>query len=186
MRAAATLAMPVPRRSAMRCRSTWILDVRGLGDGFDRGPADQPRALLGDRAAPHDGVGLVMLGCQPGPRTQLARPREAGDVTDLRHEQRREDPPDPVDGLDRPIARMAGELVGQGPLERDHLGVIDGDQVPQRPDRASNAGANSNVSSRWLPATPNRSVIGTCTPSLASTACTWALSPERSATSLAR
>jgi GyrI-like small molecule binding domain len=27
LRAAATLAMPVPRRSAMRCRSTWILDV---------------------------------------------------------------------------------------------------------------------------------------------------------------
>ncbi|MGW5240047.1 hypothetical protein ACWEOW_14035 [Monashia sp. NPDC004114] len=30
-------------------------------DGFDRGPADQPEALFGDRAAMDVGVGLALL-----------------------------------------------------------------------------------------------------------------------------
>jgi hypothetical protein len=41
-------------------------------------------------------------------------------------------------------------------------------------------------SSSRVPPTPNRSLIGTRTPCLASTAWTWALRPLRSATSLAR
>ena len=42
--------------------------------GLDRGPADQPAALLGDPAAVHGGVGLVVLRGQPRPRRQLRGP----------------------------------------------------------------------------------------------------------------
>ena len=38
---------------------------------LDRGPADQPGALLGDPPAVHGGVGLVVLRGQPGPGGQL-------------------------------------------------------------------------------------------------------------------
>ena len=49
-------------------------------DRFHRRPADQPRSLLGDRAAAHVGVGLVVLGGEPGPARQLRRVVEPGDV----------------------------------------------------------------------------------------------------------
>jgi len=52
-------------------------------DRLDRGPAHQPGALLGDPAAVHVGVGLVMLGSQPGPAGQLRRRREPGHLADL-------------------------------------------------------------------------------------------------------
>ena len=52
-------------------------------DRLDGGPADQPGALLGDPAAVHVGVGLVMFGCQPGPTGELFGPGEPVDVTDL-------------------------------------------------------------------------------------------------------
>ena len=42
-------------------------------DRLDRCPADQPGALFGDPAAVDMGVGLVMLGCEPGPARQLRR-----------------------------------------------------------------------------------------------------------------
>ena len=67
---------------------------------------------------------------------------------------------------------MPGELVAQGPFEGDDLGVIDLIRSRSERTRASNAGASSSESRSRLPATPNRSVIGTCTPSLANTACT--------------
>src|SRR4051794_37417145 len=60
--------------------------ARRRGDllrGFDRGPADQATALLGDRAAPHGRVGLAMLGCQPGPRRPVRGVVEAVGVGDL-------------------------------------------------------------------------------------------------------
>jgi len=40
-------------------------------DRLHRRPADQTRALLGDPAAVHVGVGFVVLGRQPGPAGQL-------------------------------------------------------------------------------------------------------------------
>ena len=64
---------------------------------LDRGPADQPGALLGDPAAVHVGVGLVVLGGQPGPAGQLRGAGEPGDVTDLGDEHRAQDRPDPGD-----------------------------------------------------------------------------------------
>ena len=74
--------------------------------GLDRGPADQPRALFGDPAAMHGSVGLAMLRVQPGPAGQLRRPREPSDLADLGDEHRRQDGPDPGNGLDREIARV--------------------------------------------------------------------------------
>jgi len=38
---------------------------------FDRGPADQPRALFGDPPAVHGGVGLAVSRGQPSPASQL-------------------------------------------------------------------------------------------------------------------
>jgi hypothetical protein len=51
--------------------------------GLDGGPADQPRALFGDRAAAHGGVGLAVAGRQPSPGAQLRGGGEAADVADL-------------------------------------------------------------------------------------------------------
>ena len=36
-------------------------------NGFDHGPADQGAALLGDPAAVHRGIGLLVFGSQPEP-----------------------------------------------------------------------------------------------------------------------
>ena len=57
-------------------------------NGLDRSPADQGRALLGDPATVHVGVGLVMGRGQPGPRRQLPGAGEPTDVADLRDEHR--------------------------------------------------------------------------------------------------
>ena len=59
-----------PRRSAIRVR---IRGHRGRWSvaGLDRGPAHQLRALLGDPAAVHGGVGLAVPRSQPGPAGQL-------------------------------------------------------------------------------------------------------------------
>jgi hypothetical protein len=54
--------------------------------GLDRGPAHQPGALFGGRAAAHGGVGLVLRGGGPGPGAQLRRGGEAVHVADLGHE----------------------------------------------------------------------------------------------------
>ena len=58
--------------------------------GFDRRPADQLGALLGDRSAPHGGVGLAVAGREPAPRRQMGGRGEAVHVTDLGDEDRRE------------------------------------------------------------------------------------------------
>ena len=52
--------------------------------------------------------------------------------------------------------------------------------------RAAYAAGSSSRSNRSVPATPNRSLIGTATPHLARTAWTPALHRERIETSLAR
>jgi len=52
--------------------------------------------------------------------------------------------------------------------------------------RERDSTVNVAVVSSSRPDTPNRSLIGTCIPALASTAWIWQRRPERSATSLAR
>ncbi len=56
--------------------------------GFDRGPADQTRALFADPAAVHGGVGFVVLRRQTCPGPQLVRTTESVHVTDLGDEHR--------------------------------------------------------------------------------------------------
>jgi hypothetical protein len=63
---------------------------------------------------------------QPGSRAQLAGRREAGDIADLGHQDRRGDGADPMDHLNRPIStmrRQAGAQVGLHDLHLvfDHL-----------------------------------------------------------------
>ena len=67
----------------------------GALDGFDRGPTHQPATLLGDRSAMHRGIGLMVLGSQPGPTGQLRCPTEAMHITDLGDEHRGQDRPPP-------------------------------------------------------------------------------------------
>src|SRR3954467_1057537 len=78
---------------------------------------------LGDPAAVHGGVGLVMARSQPGPRGQLPRAREAGDVADLGDEHRPEQRPDHRDLLDRAIAGISAQPVGDQPAEGVDLEV---------------------------------------------------------------
>ena len=66
---------------------------------LDRRPPHQARALFGDPAAVHGGVGFVVSGCESGPRRQLTGPGESVHVTDLgdkhrsQHRADAEDPP---------------------------------------------------------------------------------------------
>ncbi len=112
---------------------------------------------------------------------------EAGHVTDLGDEHRGQHRPDAGDGLDRLEAGVAGQLaagaLGQNvdlerervdqPAQREHPGVERRRPGPARRAAAARRRRTGPTSAR-------------CTPCLASTACTWALSPERSATSLHR
>ena len=67
-----------------------------------------------------------MARSQPGPRGQLARAREPGDVADLGDEHRPEQRADPGDLLDRGVAGISSQPVGDQPgegvdLEVQHL-----------------------------------------------------------------
>ena len=71
-------------------------------DRLHRGPSDQSGALFGDPATVDMGVGLVVLGGEPGPAGQLCGGTEPGDVADLGNEHRGQHRPDPGDLLQRP------------------------------------------------------------------------------------
>ena len=134
----------------------------------------------------HSGIGLAVPWRQPSPGTQLLGPAEAGHVTDLGDEDRGEDRADPVDGLHRPVARIAGQLRRGPPAHHVDLEIQRLDQPAQRDDPGVEGRIQPQIVEQLPPATPNRSDIGTRTPCLASTAWTCALSPDRNATSFAR
>jgi hypothetical protein len=132
LRAAATLAMLFPRRAAMRSRSVRSLVPHGwrwMASTAHR--AHQFRALFGDVAAVHNGVGFVMAWGQPGPRAQRRRAFEAGDVANLGYKHGGQSGSDAVDGLDCPPAAVAGQLLGDGGMENLDLVVVDVDQLNQ-------------------------------------------------------
>ena len=118
MRAAATLAMFLPRRLAL--------------DGLHGRPPHEFGALLGDVPAADNRVGLAVLGGQSGPRTQVAGIGEAVHVPDFGDEYRTEDRADAGQLLNRLIAAIAvkfgGDLLGEPPL----VGVENVDQLQQR------------------------------------------------------
>ena len=124
---------------------------------------------------------------QPGPRAQMARGGEPGDVADLGDEHRRPDRADPGDGLDRPIPVVGGQPGGDPPVRQPDLGVegVDQAQVGDSPARGRRDPALLFASSARPRGRTGRST-GTCRPCLASTPCTPALNPERTTTSLAR
>ena len=62
--AAAAVGDPLPQHPGRGARGDGL-------DRLDRGPADQAGALLGDPSAVDVGVGLMVLGSQPGPAGQL-------------------------------------------------------------------------------------------------------------------
>ena len=98
--------------------------VRGHAlHGLDRGPAHQPGTLLGDPATMDGGVGLMVFRGQPGPRRQLLRRAETGDVADLGDEHRPEQRPDTGDLLDRGVAGIGAESSGDQPGEGVDLEV---------------------------------------------------------------
>ena len=105
LRAAAIVAMFVPRRDAIRVRSRAIFDVARMAlDGLDGGPPHQLGTLLGDVSAAHHGVGLVVARGQPGPRTSVGGIGEPVHVTDLGDEHRAQEGPDAGQLLDRRVA----------------------------------------------------------------------------------
>ena len=127
-----------------------------------------------------------MLGSEPGPGTQRRRGSEPGDVPDLSDQDRGHRGADPVDGLDRPIADMTAQPFSDLALEHRDLAVVELDQISQRLDTNRVRVSRDIASSCALPAGQNMSVTEGNTPSLAITACTCALSPDRNATSFAR
>ena len=122
-----------PRRAPTRSRSCPRSGVAGHAlHGLDRGPAHQPAALLGDPAAVHGGVGLVVFRGQPGPGGQLLRAAEAGDVADLGDEHRGQHRPHPGDLLDRAIAGVGAQPAGDELGVQVDLEVQRGDHPQQR------------------------------------------------------
>src|SRR4029079_14089101 len=101
-------------------------------DALDERPAQQPGSLFWDLASVRHGVGLAMLGCQPGPRTQMLRGWEPGDVTDLRHDDRRDRGPDTTDRLHRPVTAMATQMRADVTFEFHDLSVVDRDHLAER------------------------------------------------------
>ena len=91
--------------------------------GFDRSPADQPRALFGDPAAVHLRVGLVVFRCQSSPTCQLRWLAEAADVPDLGNKHRAEYWADPRNGLNGLIAGVSTQPVSNQLGEQLDLAV---------------------------------------------------------------
>lgn len=120
-----------------------------------------------------------MTGRQPGPAAQLLRTGEAGHIADLGDEHRR-------GWLGSPVAAVASQVGGDDAREAVDVAVVDLDEIQQRRHSQLVGWRQPEGLEQVHAGLPNRSVIGTATPSLTSTACTWAFNPERSATSLAR
>jgi hypothetical protein len=106
---------------------------------------------LGDPAAVHGGVGLVVGGGQPGPRRQLLRAAEAGDVPDLGDEHRREDRADPRQQLDGAVSGVGAQPSGDQPGEGVDLEVQRGDQPQQRVDPGPGFHRQSRGGEQLLP-----------------------------------
>src|ERR1035438_4119453 len=77
--------------------------------------AQQPRALLSDMPAGDLGVRLTVTGRQPGPRAQLARVLEPGDVADLGDDHRGQHRADAGQLLDHLVAAVTGQQAGDYP-----------------------------------------------------------------------
>jgi hypothetical protein len=117
MRAVAILAMLRPRRASMRLRSRAILVVSGWRwMASTARPSHEFAALLGDVSAPHDGVGFAVGGGQTGPRAQVRGVGETRDVADLGDEHRRQHRTHAGQLLDRLIATVSRQPLG------DHRG----------------------------------------------------------------
>src|SRR3954451_2539282 len=78
----------------------------GVLGGFDGGPAQGPRAGLGERAGARAVAGLADLRRQAGVADQLARGAEARDVADLRREREPEQVADAGDRVEQDHARV--------------------------------------------------------------------------------
>src|SRR6478736_1062484 len=158
LRAAATLAMFLPRRASMRCLSAEILAVGVALHRLDRRPTDRFGALFGDVSAVHDGVGLAVARGQPGPGAQLGGPGEAVHVTDLGDEHRRQHRSDTGYLLDGLIVAISVELCGDQRGEPGFMVIEDIDEFQQRAHPLGvGAAASGAFASRWRPVTPNRS-----------------------------
>ena len=96
---------------------------------LDGRPARLARALLGDVAPLHVGIGLSVPRSEPGPAAQPVSSAEPADIADLGHENGGLDRPDPVQGLDGPITPMVPQSVVDLPLDHGDLPVEDLDQI---------------------------------------------------------
>jgi hypothetical protein len=142
--------------------------------------------LFGNSTSAHGRVGLFVFGCESCPRTQRGGRSETTDVADLRDQDRGHRRADPVDRLDGSTTPVAAKSLPDLSLEHCHFPVVDLDERTQRfhPDRVRLP--ERHLVERALPAVLNMSALEGKTPSLAITAWTCALSPDRKATSLAR
>ena len=110
--------------------------------------------------------------------------REPGDVADLGDDHRGQHRADARQGLDRLVAVVAGQQVGDDRLQHGDLGgQLTGELRSEATFPAYGCGS-ARPSSQVFPHTPKMSVQVTGMPSLASTAWTWSLQLVRSRTSL--
>ena len=101
-------------------------------DGFDGGPPHQLGTLFGDVPAAHHGVGLVVARGQPGPRTQPGGIGETMHVSDLGDEHRAQDGAHTGQLLDRLLAGVPDELVGDHDAEPGFVCSQGVDELQQR------------------------------------------------------
>ena len=107
-------------------------------------------------------------------------------VCDLGDEHRAQDGAHTGQLLDRLLAGVPDELVGDHDAEPGFVCIQGVDELQQRDHPLHVGGPQRHVSQALASADPNRSLTAINTPALASTARTWAFSPERKATILAR
>jgi hypothetical protein len=103
---------------------------------------------------------------QPGPGGQLFGAAEAGDIADLGDEHRREDRPDPGNLLDREVA---GSARNRPATSRANRSTSKSNALISRSiesTRARDSTASPVATSSLCPPGPNRSLRGTCTPTV--------------------
>ena len=151
-RATATLAILLPRRRAMRLKSSRSWGSRSARDGgLDHHPAQPARTLLGDVAAAHRlGAGVPIRG-QPGPRAEVVGRTETGDIPNLGHDG---------GGDGHPDARDRHQALDSGVLADERLQLLVGHVHLIRQLFDAQAGLHSLLRNRWQSKLGEQTVAG--------------------------
>jgi hypothetical protein len=144
-----------------------------------RRASHQPGALLGDPAVMYVGVGLMVFRGESGPARQLRRGGEPGHLADLGDEDLSQDRTDARNLLHRHIAGVGAQSTWTRVVNRSISNRKSSSSRRREAIRAAYGAGSRSRSNSAVPSTPNRSLIKTWMPHLASTARTSASRSSR-------